>query len=43
MLRGGKITDAMAEGVRDIGDLVNAQRGIESDRITERKVRRDGR
>ena len=36
----------MAEGVRsqhDIGDLVNAQRGIESDRITERKVRRDGR
>ena len=33
----------MAEGSRsqhDIGDLVNAQRGIESDKITERKVRR---
>lgn len=33
----------MAEGNRsqhDIGDLVNAQRGIESDKITERKVRR---
>ena len=36
----------MAEGIRsqhDIADLVNAQRGIESDKITERKVRRDGR
>ena len=33
----------MAEGSRsqhDIGDLVNAQRGIESDKITDRKVRR---
>ena len=31
----------MAEGTRtqhDLGDLVNAQRGIESEKITERKV-----
>ena len=38
----GKI---MAEGTRtqhDIGDLVKAQRGIESEKITERKVNREG-
>jgi len=37
----------MAEGStsaqHDIGELVNAQRGIEAEKISERKVNREGR
>ena len=36
----GKLLMAEGRSQHDIGDLVNAQRGIESDKITERKVRR---